>query len=105
MEYPQINYKINFSDDEILYFTAEIRGDRNVPHTYANEPLAEAVYKKIRKIYPSAKIHREGENCYICATRKAEEVLLRRCRVRLDILEAQICEVKGLMERLEGGSV
>lgn len=100
-----MNYQINLSDADIQYFIAEIRGDRNVPHTYANELLAEAVYKKIRKIYPSAKIHKEGENCYICVTRKAEEVLLRRCRVRFDILEAQICEVKGLMERLEAENV
>jgi len=93
----------HYPESDILHYTAEIRRDKNQPHTYANAPLAEAVHRKIAGHYPAASLYREGAASHICITRRAEKVLAQRCRAKIEIMEAQLNETKGLLEKLEAG--
>lgn len=92
-----------YPESDILHYAVEIRRDKNQPHTYANAPLAEAVYRKLSVHYPSASLYREGAASYICITRRAEKVLAQRCRAKIEIMEAQLNETRELLEGLEKG--
>ena len=63
---------------EYEFYKMEVIADPDRPHTFSNEPLADAFYCEFVKEYPDTTLHKGDTSQYICMNEHARRALLKQ---------------------------